>query len=74
MEKINKMLKEKPLVRRIMLGIMFAAMCICFVLCITFLIWSARSVWWLFGVFICGLLAGAFGGMLFHLALMEEED
>ena len=74
MKKINKLLEENALMRRIVLGLVFAAMMLCFVLCIVFLIWMAESIYWLIGMIGCGMLAGAFGGILFHLAMLEEKS
>ena len=74
MEKINKLLEENALMRRIVLGLAFAAICLCFVLCIVCLFRLERSISWLFGTIVCGMLAGAFGGILFHLTMLEEES
>ena len=74
MKKINKLLEENALMRRIVLGLAFAAMMLCFVLCIAYFIWMAKAIYWMIGVIVCGMLAGAFGGILFHLAMLEENS
>jgi hypothetical protein len=75
MKKINKLLEENALMRRIMMGSVLAAVILCILLGIVCFIWMAnKSIWWLIGAIVCGMLAGAFGGTLFHLGVLEEES
>jgi hypothetical protein len=73
-KKFAEMLKENSLVRRIVVGLAFSAMFLCFVLCIWCFINLSESAYWLIGVSACGLLTGSLGGIAFHLAVIEEEE
>ena len=74
MKEFIKMLLGNALGRRIVMGLAFAAMCLCFVLCIWCFINLSESAYWLIGVIASGLLAGSFGGIAFHLGVIEEGE
>lgn len=74
MKKFAQMLKENALVRRIVLGLAFATMFLCFVLCIVCLMNLCESAYWLIGAIACCMLCGSLGGIVFHLGVIEEGE
>lgn len=74
MKKFSKMLKENALVRRILTGLAFSTTCLCVVLCIHCVIMLTESAYWMIGAIACGMLAGSFGGIVFHMCTIEEGE